>query len=672
MAASPTDQKLISKLTEIILDNLEDEGFGVKELVRKSGLSRYTLGRKLQRISKKTVNQFIREVRLQRAMEILLNESFSASEVAYKVGFNSPAYFNKCFHAFFGFPPGKAKDSGSVSPESSNLYQPDARLKQHEPLRRSFSLTLPAVLFLTVLIVLVVFRFYPGILKRNTPGDLRSSEAKLTIAVMPFQNMTHDTSWNIWQDGIQEILISYLSNAPELRIRQKETIKSLLQAKGYSEFSTISPAVAGTISQKLGAGLLIYGSIIQGGSTLRINAQLINSKTKEVFNSFQVESSSGEENFLNIIDSLSAEIKNYLLIYKLKKENPIDADLLSPTRSPEAYIFYLYGNRAFSKMDWPTARTWFSRALAIDSNFIDAAIQLSAAYGNQGMVEPSVKWVLWLYNKKDSMPMVSKLWTSWAYAYNFEMPAEQIKYLKQLGEIDDQSLSVFYLIGLTYLLCHQYDKAIPEFEKTLEIWHNWDLKLTRISNYICLGQAYHETGQYKKEGILYRKMERDFPDNLLLIFRQAVLALSQGRKHAANRYINQYISISKKDSSSEADMALSLAVLHTEAEIPDKAEEYFQKALSLEPNDPDRMNHLAWFLIDKDRNIQEGMRLIDKALELNPEDFRYLDTRGWGLYKLGRYKEAWEALEKSWELKPAFNFELYLHREEIKKVMGNK
>ena len=47
---------------------------------------------------------------------------------------------------------------------------------------------------------------------------------RISIAVMPFRNMTNDTTWNIWQDVFQMKLISSLSNAnnKELKIRQKK------------------------------------------------------------------------------------------------------------------------------------------------------------------------------------------------------------------------------------------------------------------------------------------------------------------------------------------------------------------------------------------------------------------------------------------------------------------
>ncbi len=57
----------------------------------------------------------------------------------------------------------------------------------------------------------------------------------------------------------------------------------------------------------------------------------------------------------------------------------------------------------------------------------------------------------------------------------------------------------------------QYDKAIPEFEKALEIYDKMDSKPWWVYNYTLLGESYHKTGQYKKEKKLYIKADQDFP-----------------------------------------------------------------------------------------------------------------------------------------------------------------
>ena len=55
------------------------------------------------------------------------------------------------------------------------------------------------------------------------------------------------------------------------------------------------------------------------------------------------------------------------------------------------------------------------------------------------------------------------------------------------------------------------------------------------------------------------------------------------------------------------------------------------------------------------------MELVDKALELSPDNYNYLDTKGWGLYKQGKYQEAFDILQKSWDLRRKMLFIIMNH-----------
>ena len=270
------------------------------------------------------------------------------------------------------------------------------------------------------------------------------------------------------------------------------------------------------------------------------------------------------------------------------------------------------------------------------------------------------------------MPVQQKIFAQWLYAAAFETPHEKVKYLNQLLEFDDQVPLLHYQLGNDYMELYQYDKAILEFEKALDIYKKWDSKPMWAYNYIHLGIAFHETDKYKKEKEVYKKAEQDFPDDPAIIQRQAILSLAEGDIVSANHYIERYITIRKENLWTEPAIETNLAFIYSEAGIPDKAEEYYRRALVLEPGKPTRINNLAYFLIDKDRNINEGMELVNKALELIPDNYSYLHCKGWGLNKQGKYEEALKLLEKSWELKPVYDHDLYLHIQEVKKAIENQ
>jgi len=159
------DKVFISKLTDITLANLSDENFGVNELAHELGISHHILRRRLHGITSKTINQFIRETRLQKALEMLQNGNVKASDVAYKVGFSSPAYFNTCFHEFFGYPPGQIKRTTTNNAKEINSIQVKLKDEQNRSSRRTFIYSSSGILLLAA----VVFPIYSIFLKHSTP-----------------------------------------------------------------------------------------------------------------------------------------------------------------------------------------------------------------------------------------------------------------------------------------------------------------------------------------------------------------------------------------------------------------------------------------------------------------------------------------------------------------------
>jgi tetratricopeptide (TPR) repeat protein len=82
------------------------------------------------------------------------------------------------------------------------------------------------------------------------------------------------------------------------------------------------------------------------------------------------------------------------------------------------------------------------------------------------------------------------------------------------------------------------------------------------------------------------------------------------------------------------------------------AEEDLKKALELYPDQPLTLNYLGYSWIDQNKNLKEGMSLIEKAVALKPDDGYIVDSLGWAHFKLGNYAEAVRFLERAVELKP--------------------
>ena len=84
----------------------------------------------------------------------------------------------------------------------------------------------------------------------------------------------------------------------------------------------------------------------------------------------------------------------------------------------------------------------------------------------------------------------------------------------------------------------------------------------------------------------------------------------------------------------------------------DRAETDLKHALELKPEQPLVLNYLGYSWIDRGENLEEGLKMIEKAVELRPDDGYIVDSLGWAHYRMGDYAGAVEQLEKALELVP--------------------
>lgn len=99
------EEKFISNLLNFTEKNISDEDFTIDKLSNDICISRPQLYRKITSLTGRSPNDFIRDLRLDKALILLKEKSRNIAEIAFKVGFNSPSYFSKCFTKKFGCTP---------------------------------------------------------------------------------------------------------------------------------------------------------------------------------------------------------------------------------------------------------------------------------------------------------------------------------------------------------------------------------------------------------------------------------------------------------------------------------------------------------------------------------------------------------------------------------------
>ncbi len=109
-SSTKVTRKFINEFIAIVENNIPNEDFSVEDICREIGISRVQLYRKVKALIGYNVNDYISTVRLQKAKFLLADMQFTISDVAFKVGYSSQAYFSTVFKSKFNLTPSEYRE----------------------------------------------------------------------------------------------------------------------------------------------------------------------------------------------------------------------------------------------------------------------------------------------------------------------------------------------------------------------------------------------------------------------------------------------------------------------------------------------------------------------------------------------------------------------------------
>ena len=376
----PKDQIFIKKLTEITSANLGDENFDSKKLSVLLGMSHYSLEHRLYTLTKKTVRQFIHETRLQKALEILQNEELTVSEVAYKVGFSSPAYFNTCFHNYFGYSPGAIKKGRFIN-------QGDDKSDNITLNQNTDKTSTRLLLFISSVLLIILFSGYGAHLishRRFVQAGIDPIKIpQKSVAILPFKNLSNNPDDRYIYDGVMNEILTNLSRIHDLRVVSRTSVEQFREStKSASEIAKkvdVDYIVEGS-GQKYGHRFLLRVQLIEAFTDRNIWAKSYEQEIRETKDIFRIQS--------EVAESIAAEVN-----VKITPEEKLLIDKI-PTSNLTAYDFFLrgrdelykykstmiYRSDLINKEALQRAELMFNKALEYDSTFGRAYIGLADIY----------------------------------------------------------------------------------------------------------------------------------------------------------------------------------------------------------------------------------------------------------------------------------------------------
>lgn len=365
----------LKQLIELVESNLNNEHYDVEKLSQDICLSRSQLYKRLQSETGQSISQFIREIRLQRAHEMLLDGTGTAAEIAYDVGFSSPTYFNKCFHDFYGYTPGKLIKQRKIK----GKFVPVDNVKS------TTSFTSKVIWLSAVSMALIALGVWH--LKLSNRSLLLAEESReARVAIIPFTNNTNDPDLDMLGGMAADWITRGLMNFEDIEVVSYRAIRDNIEFAALKD-----PEKRAAFIERTDANKAITGNYYLANSEIIFHAQLLDIATNEVELVLPVVR--GEK---IKIEALINDINQRVMsIFGIDLEN----DSLLILRYPpyfSAYQSYLK-SLDFLWSDFDQSTKYLKEAIRLDSTFLPPYLTLADEYETYARIK-----------EKDSLLMVIK------------------------------------------------------------------------------------------------------------------------------------------------------------------------------------------------------------------------------------------------------------------------
>ncbi len=359
---------------------------------------------------------------------------------------------------------------------------------------------------------------------REEKVEASAPALRKSIAVLPFENLSEDKANAYFADGIQEEILTRLSRIGDLKVISRTSTQRFKN----------SPEDISQIARQLGVANILEGGVRKAGDQVRVHVQLIDAESdshlwaerydRKLTDIFAVESDIAEK----IADALQAKLTG-------AEQRAISS---RPTENSEAHQLYLRGRFYWNKWVGPEfdkSRQYYQQAIELDPNYALAYAGLADFYGfafGFGYLPPEEKWAK---AQEDNAKKALELDPTLGEAYNslasdklyyhrdwpgaernfrrglelssnfaemhahyafclvlFGRNEEALAEMRRALDLDPLSPRFGFGSARLFFFMRQYDTALDQFRKTLELDPSWDFA------HEWLGYAYEKKNMAKE------------------------------------------------------------------------------------------------------------------------------------------------------------------------------
>lgn len=344
-------------------------------------------------------------------------------------------------------------NKGLLTPDPVKIK---GKLKEHVEIPRQPSSRRKAVLIgiwaLLIGIAALVFYFYFS--KKTIP--IRD----LSIAVLPFENLSTDDDAEIFRDGMTEDILTYLAKVKDLHVISRTSVMQ------YKDTQKTVPEIA----KELGVSYILEGSIRKYGNKIRVTAQLI---------SADEDGHLWAENYdktLTDIFSIQTEVSKEIvaaLQVNLSFEEQQGLALI-PTENIEAYTLFLRGKKEADKRNKSSIAKsiqLYKEAIALDPNYAEAyaeianSIYLETYYAGRNPGEAAETANIYLNKAEAITDKVSRIYSVRGLIYNIQGKQKQAQAaFEKAIQLSPNDLTARHQFATFYYYKRDFEKQLEQAE----------------------------------------------------------------------------------------------------------------------------------------------------------------------------------------------------------------
>ena len=322
---------------------------------------------------------------------------------------------------------------------------------------------------------------------------------KITIAVLPFENITKNPEEDWLAQGLAEQITTGLGKISSLKVVERIQMEKILTEQNFQMSDIADQNSSVKIGQVLSAGKLLVGSYQVVNENIAVTARIVNVETGAVDEKHTFTRTDHLDDIFELYDALIQDVlKSFDVTITQSQVSKIERFKKNGTKNAKAYEFYTKGLTAYQLGDEKNlkqARDFFKKAISKDKKYTDARKALANTYIKLNELDDAV---------------------------------DEYEKIKKSKDADEET---FNTLGLFYVIKNKGDKARENFEKAIQMNSGF------AEAYYNLGLIYFNSSQLDNAMDYFKKAEMLDSDNPDYLYQIASIHMLMKKEYDAFRVL---------------------------------------------------------------------------------------------------------------------------------------